>query len=230
MRDEVILALDLYFRGDRNPSMDACTELSSILRSIPVEKELAADPAFRGPNSVRSKTQNFLGMDPGTDKVGRSNASGLDHEVWDEFAADPIRLAATAEAIRANIGFLDQSEAEAEEEEVTEAEEGAILTRVHRGRERNVRLRKTKIKRVRDETGRLACEACDLDFGERYGERGDGFIECHHSKAVSDLRPGERTKIEDLVLLCPNCHRMVHLKRPWLTLDELIAIQGQAAG
>jgi hypothetical protein len=25
----------------------------------------------------------------------------------------------------------------------------------------------------------LACEACGFDFRERYGERGEGFIECH---------------------------------------------------
>jgi 5-methylcytosine-specific restriction enzyme A len=170
MRDEVILPLDLYFRGDRSPTMEACAGVSSILWGIPVEREKAVDPAFRGPNSVRSKTQNFLGMDPATTETGRSNASRLDREVWDEFAADPIRLAATADAIGANIDSLDQAEAEVEEEEVTEAEEGAILTRVHRGRERNLRLRTTKIERVRDEMGRLVYEACDLDFGERYGE------------------------------------------------------------
>jgi 5-methylcytosine-specific restriction protein A len=35
------------------------------------------------------------------------------------------------------------------------------------------------------------------------------------------LRPGAKTRLSDLHLLCANCHRMVHAKRPWLTLDEL---------
>ncbi|MDP6032209.1 MAG: HNH endonuclease [Alphaproteobacteria bacterium] len=38
---------------------------------------------------------------------------------------------------------------------------------------------------------------------------------------MSKLEVGERTKLSDLVLLCSNCHRMVHRKRPWLTVREL---------
>jgi len=35
------------------------------------------------------------------------------------------------------------------------------------------------------------------------------------------LQPEARTRLEDLALLCSNCHRMVHYRRPWLTLEEL---------
>lgn len=69
-----------------------------------------------------------------------------DQLVWDEFAGDPQRLAAVAAAIRANLNSL--SPAEAEQDEPTEAEEGALLTGVHRKRERNSRLRATKKRRV----------------------------------------------------------------------------------
>jgi 5-methylcytosine-specific restriction protein A len=73
-------------------------------------------------------------------------------------------------------------------------------------------------------TGRLACEACGFDFRERYGERGEGFIECHHLSAVSTLRPGQRTRLSELALVCSNCHRMIHRRTPWLALDELRAL------
>lgn len=225
MRDEVILALDLYVREDGNPGTAACVELSSILRSIPIGMENLSDPAFRGPESVRSKTQNFLGLDESSTKTGRTNSSQMDRKVWDEFSGDPTRLRIVAEAIRANVASLSPGDVEVDSEEIIEAPEGAILTRVHRQRERSGKLRETKKKRVLDETGRLACEACDLDFGERYGEWGEGFIECHHMIPVSSLRPGQLTKIDDLVLLCSNCHRMVHVRRPWLTLESLIEIQ-----
>jgi HNH endonuclease len=56
------------------------------------------------------------------------------------------------------------------------------------------------------------------------GERGAGFIECHHTKPPSQLQNGQKTKIGDLKLLCSNCHRMVHARRPWLTIEELRAI------
>ncbi|VUF13576.1 HNH endonuclease [Methylobacterium dankookense] len=77
---------------------------------------------------------------------------------------------------------------------------------------------------ILNEHGALRCEACGFDFSARYGERGHGFIECHHTKPVSSLSAGERTKSQDLALLCANCHRMIHVARPWLSLSDLRAI------
>jgi 5-methylcytosine-specific restriction protein A len=34
------------------------------------------------------------------------------------------------------------------------------------------------------------CQACDLDFGERYGEIGKGFIEAHHLRPIASLKEG----------------------------------------
>ncbi len=31
----------------------------------------------------------------------------------------------------------------------------------------------------------------------------------------------QTSKLEDLVLVCSNCHRMIHRKRPWLSATEL---------
>ena len=104
-----------------------------------------------------------------------------------------------------------------------EAEEGRVITGMHRRYERNSALVEAKKHRTLMTLGRLACEACGFDFRERYGERGDGYIECHHTKPVHALKPGDKTKAEDLRLLCSNCHRMVHAKQPWLTIDELTA-------
>ena len=33
--------------------------------------------------------------------------------------------------------------------------------------------------------------------------------------------PEEKTKIEDIVMLCSNCHSMIHRKKPWTTKDNL---------
>jgi putative restriction endonuclease len=38
---------------------------------------------------------------------------------------------------------------------------------------------------------------------------------------VSEIKPGEKTKNEDLALLCSNCHRIVHRKKPWLSVEKL---------
>jgi hypothetical protein len=58
--------------------------------------------------------------------------------------------------------------------------------------------------------GRIKCECCEFDFFEFYGQIGVKFIECHHKIHLST---GERlTEIDDLALVCSNCHRMLHRK------------------
>ncbi|HEU4738893.1 MAG TPA: HNH endonuclease [Solirubrobacterales bacterium] len=219
--DELILALDLYFQKGPNPGADAAQELSEVLRSIPIEPEQAEDPKFRSPQSVTYKLQNFVAVDPSRPTQGFSHGGRLDEEIFKRFSEDPNELHEVAMAIRANLGSISPEEAEENEESVEDAKEGRLLTRIHRKRERSTKLRRAKKKRVEKETGRLACEACDLDFGESYGARGKGFIECHHIVPLHTLKPNQRTKLDDLALLCPNCHRVLHMRKPWLTVEAV---------
>lgn len=100
--------------------------------------------------------------------------------------------------------------------------EGKLKERLHLSRERNRELvRQAKLLR-QSQDGCLKCACCDFDFFACYGKVGKGFIEAHHTKPVSTLHEnGEETKIEDLALVCSNCHRMLHRKRPWLEMDDL---------
>ena len=111
-----------------------------------------------------------------------------------------------------------------EESDEEEGEEGQILTRTHRYRERNTKLVARKKQHVLQEKGTLSCEVCGFDFSAAYGGRGDGFIECHHTKPVSEMKAGERTSTKDLSLVCANCHRMIHYKRPWFSIEELKSV------
>ncbi len=100
--------------------------------------------------------------------------------------------------------------------------EGAEYFAKHLAHERNteiVILAKEQFKA--DHSGRLYCEKCGFDFSKKYGERGTDFIEVHHTKAIAKRKRNEQTKIEDLAMLCSNCHSMIHRKQPWLTMDEL---------
>ena len=57
------------------------------------------------------------------------------------------------------------------------------------------------------------CQACELDFVERYGPIGEGFIEAHHLRPISKLEEGVPVKYDlavDFAVLCSNCHRMIH--------------------
>ena len=112
-----------------------------------------------------------------------------------------------------------------------EAAEGKLLTRLHRSRERSRKLVEQAKVRAFKQHGRLACIACNFEFKMKYGLGAARIIDCHHVKPVSTLAAdGGKTHIDDLVLLCSNCHRVVHSQRPWLTVEQLRArIQDNSA-
>jgi 5-methylcytosine-specific restriction enzyme A len=184
LRDELVLALDLYRRHGRNPSRPEVDELSRLLRAMPIEQHLADDPKFRNPAAVYLKVSNFVAIDPSADTQGMSRGGRGDRAVWDAFAEDPQGLAAAAAAIRANRAAITPREADADEDDIAEAPEGQLLTRVHRVRERNRALVERKKLQALATHGRLVCEACGFDYAYVYGERGEGFIECHHTVPV----------------------------------------------
>ena len=99
--------------------------------------------------------------------------------------------------------------------------EGKVKERLHYSRERNQQLIR-QAKQAALEKGKLKCQCCNFDFEAIYGEHGKGFIEAHHTIPVSELHEaGGETKIEDLALVCSNCHRMLHRRRPWLSMENL---------
>jgi 5-methylcytosine-specific restriction protein A len=144
----------------------------------------------------------------------------------ERIASDPERCRDVAQIIRQVLAATPDGEtiADLPGDEMEEAEEGRVATAMHLRYERNSALVQAKKRRALAMLGKLACESCGFNFRERYGERGDGYIECHHTRPVHALKPGDKTKFEDLRLLCSNCHRMVHAKRPWLTIDQLTAV------
>lgn len=55
------------------------------------------------------------------------------------------------------------------------------------------------------------CKVCDMTFTETYGkELGAAFAEAHHIKALGSQKDRVKTKVEDLITVCSNCHRMLH--------------------
>lgn len=184
---------------------------------------------FRNPNGVYMKLMNFRSYDPEFTKygkVGLTRGNKDEEVVWNEFAANPERLSLTASAIRSAIekpaDDLDLSVPE--EPEIQEAQEGRVLTRLHRFRERDRKLVEAKKKEALKKFGRLFCEACGFDFSHKYGPLGNGIIDIHHTIPVHTLGQSQKTRLEDLVLLCSNCHRMVHSSRKWLLLEEVIGL------
>lgn len=226
-RDELILALDLYFREPAargSKTHPACTSLSTVLNSLPIHRGTPKGPTFRNPSGVGMKLSNFLKYDPTYFGKGLPAGSHAEEEVWDSFAHDLAKLSNTANSILAGAKELAISGIEADEEDEGSAE-GRILTRIHKMRERNSSLAKKKKKSVKDSTGLLECEVCKFDFAKNYGQLGVDFAECHHGIPISTLEPGGKTKLADLHIVCANCHRMLHRGKQWLSIDELKKIR-----
>jgi 5-methylcytosine-specific restriction endonuclease McrA len=96
--------------------------------------------------------------------------------------------------------------------------EGRLIIRTQTERLRNRTLVKDAKERAKRNHGRLVCEVCGFDFFAVYGE---DYIEAHHSKEVSSFMGETQTKVEDLHMLCANCHRMVHKRTPPYSIEEL---------
>lgn len=225
-RDELLLALDLYFRVPEAHGSNTHPEilaLSDLLNKLPIHSNAVAGANFRNANSVSMKLSNFMRFDPEYKGKGLQRGSNLEAQIWKEFVLNKETLEKIAIAIRENYSFSDISSppAEYELDDDEEANEGRVLTRVHQARERNKKIVNQKKTKVLKETGALICEACGFNFVEKYGEIGVGFAECHHIKPVSELKIGEKTKLSDLSIVCANCHRILHRQKPWLSLLEL---------
>ena len=224
--DELIVTLHFYLT--HSPSLPSKTspevsELSGFLNRLRVKLGGNLPDKFRNHNGVYMKLMNFRRFDPNYEGVGLTRGNKNEGVVWERYFSRPDELKKVTEAIRSVVlsgAILPPTESLSNDDE--EGEEGQVLTRLHRYRERNSKLVKRKKGRILREQHSLVCEACGFDFKSFYGERGYGFIECHHTKPLSELSSqGERTKMSELALVCSNCHRMIHRGKAWLSIDDL---------
>ncbi len=98
--------------------------------------------------------------------------------------------------------------------------EGKKVYKEHVRYERNQGMIKLAKERFKLRCESLYCEVCGFSF-DKYGDRGRDFIEAHHDVPVSQLGDYATSSIDDIKMVCSNCHRIIHLKRPWLKVDEL---------
>ncbi len=100
---------------------------------------------------------------------------------------------------------------EAALDESVAAVEGTERARMVIHRRREWRLREAKINQAFETTGALRCEVpgCGFDFLRTYGELGVRYAQVHH---LSPLSSGTRvqTSLRMLVVVCANCHAMIH--------------------
>ena len=66
------------------------------------------------------------------------------------------------------------------------------------------------------------CAVCDFDFGTKYGKIGNNFIHVHHIVDISLIdKKYVVDPVKDLIPVCPNCHAMLHKRKPAYSIEEL---------
>jgi 5-methylcytosine-specific restriction enzyme A len=228
-RDEVILALDLYFActgsipGQSDPRVVA---LSDLLRAFPHHSAAARKESFRNPDGVAFKLQNLRQVATGK---GLGNVSRTDREVWDELGRDPKRTKQLAALIRAGIEVVEGVKDDSNNDDVFA--EGKVVTETHFRRERDPKLRKRLLEQRRN-SGGLRCDVCGCPPTGHAPHLREAVFEAHH---ILPLSAGQerKTQLKDMALLCANCHRMVHRaianSKRWLSIEEaVVEILGKA--
>lgn len=84
-----------------------------------------------------------------------------------------------------------------------EFEEGERKLKTHYVAERN-----KKVVKLLKSTNPNICEICKIDFESKYGFK---YIEAHHKNQLSNIKGKRKVHLDDFALLCPNCHKVVHL-------------------
>jgi 5-methylcytosine-specific restriction protein A len=193
-----------------------------------------ADRAASGDvaNFVRFVFEILLDPSPGADPPLDSrgfHASPLADVNWST-PASGIRLVEPAAlelenawahhlpAQRAELGVADELP--------TSAVEGVMTVRFikHRSRERALRATKLADFAARSKDGKVKCEvpSCGFDFEKQYGEIGRGFAHVHHLRPLAEVAGPIETRLEDLAVVCPNCHAMIHAGGESRPLESLI--------
>ncbi|WP_405820219.1 HNH endonuclease [Streptomyces sp. NBC_00838] len=240
-RDELLLICSRLVDSDWRQlrAYQASTrELAELLRSLPLHLGAAHElPEFRSATSVSRKSADLITSRPGY--TGPATRGGqLTREIAEAFSAREAEMMQAARALEAGIssGALVQIPEQPDEmgEDGSTAPEGRLLARWAIFRERNPRLRKQKIAETKKLGQPVQCSVCDFNFSEIYGALGADYIEVHHVLPLHATGPRE-TRLEDLALLCANCHRMCHRSHQgtsWRTPDALrqVIARGETDG
>jgi hypothetical protein len=135
---------------------------------------------------------------------------------WDNIPGSGIRIPPAAHADIENlwarhVGVQIDSE---NQDDASAALEGDRSQRLAWSRSREAALRDAKLRDAirRTQDGLLRCEVpgCGFCFEKKYGALGRNFAHVHHLDALGQRDKASPTTLHDLVVVCANCHAMIH--------------------
>ena len=154
---------------------------------------------------------------PVHDLISWSNMQGSGTSVHPDAAAEMERLWAT---------HLGGPGAVVDQSMISSAREGEVQEYLARSRYRERTLRDAKITQsiAGSSDRKLRCEVpgCGFCFEDVYGDLGKNYSHVHHLEALA-LAPGEvSTTLDDLAVVCANCHAMIHRGGECRPLEGLV--------
>ena len=107
-----------------------------------------------------------------------------------------------------------------------EADEGELYTS-----ESNFRVRNRALINIKKMQSSCTCEICGFNYEDYYSDIGRGYIIAHHIRPVSS--GPTITTLDDIALVCANCHAMIHSKNPPISMSDMkqvVSIRQQLRG
>ncbi len=168
--------------------------MTSEANVIPVKNTLWKDVTFSGISQGNACEIEHIGS--------VNSLQELQLNTWEQFEDYFVGLAIESRSLVDSL--LDDVSVDFPE---MDAIEGKVILVSHFARERNRALIDEK-KRQALLKNEFHCEVCSFSFQAVYGK---DFLECHHIFPIgkSGIR---RNSLDDLALVCSNCHRMLHTK------------------
>lgn len=179
------------FRFGRRVKTVAISPLNSL---IPVSSTIWANVSFQGISQGNACR---------IDKIsGIENTDEYLKNIWDQLT--PFFVDRFKQSVVNTNSYLNEIESQDQDLSVRE---GKMKLVSHYRRERNSEIVNRK-KEIAIANDNLKCEVCNFSFAKKFGVN---FIECHHLNPISQTGKTETT-LNDLALVCANCHRMLHKK------------------
>lgn len=222
-REELILALDLYFNLDQGKmhkgNLDVI-RLSNELRSLNIHNEIPDLTKFRNPSGISRRLGNFKNMDSNYVGEGLTNYGKLAKEIFTEFCQNRDKLRNEVRLIR-QFYFKPKAEKNLIAAEEKKNYKSNFLFNFHKNREADPLINKIKKKMVLLNTNSLKCEVCGFDSVAFFGEFGNDIMEIHYKKELNSEPGLEQSLMEDFIIVCCNCHKVLDIKFGLISPDDL---------
>lgn len=209
-RDEAILALDtLLFSGEKhlNANSTAIKELSDLLNLRSIVPQSMRGEIFRNCTGVSKQIEMFRTSSSKGKKD--PNVGAIFYSVADDYRGNEKEIHRIADAIKRNLEYFDGATFGAVEADY-DFPEGALLSHLHR----MIEIRDGKNLKAAE-----ICDVCHLDLSQVYKPVSGGFMQLHLTVPVTELDNRKKYAPDEFITVCPNCHAVLHRRRPWATKE-----------